>query len=197
MLPNFRWFRDCLNINIISCLVLSLLKKKSWKWNKFILKRRQFNFIRVLAHIYIHASAFLEYNSGGVFYLFQKMLSIFSPKRQMYFYFHNVDLTFNNLFSTGVFFKKQLRCFKFFKKSITNINPLLLLFKYKFAMSLDFLYYLKVRNFSKKHHTFLRKFFMYIRSQVRFLLLTKSWNFTTKPKKRAKKKTYKQISKII
>jgi hypothetical protein len=174
-----------------------LLKKSPWRWARVIKKRRNVNLIRALSKVFYYASMFLEYKIDSIPFLFQKILYIFSPTRQMYFYFHNMDLTFNKLFSTGVFFKKHLKCLKFFKKSINNINPLLLLFKYKFAENLDFLYYLKIKNFFKKHYIFLKKFFLYVRTKVHLLILTKSWNFTTKPKKRIKKKTYKKVAKII
>lgn len=165
-----------------------------WRWNRLLLKRKKFFFIRIIANIYIYTSLSLDYKKSNDFFSFDTILSIFSPKRQMYFNFFNVSLTFNHLFSSGVFLKNNYRCFKFFKKSQISFNPLLLMFKYKYFDDLDFLFCLSIRNFLKKHYIFLKKFFLYIRTEVKYLLLTKSWNFTTKPKKRIKKKTIKQVA---
>ena len=72
----------------------------------------------------------------------------------------------------------------------------MLMFKYNYYDDITSLYCLSVRNFLKKHYTFVKKFFLYVRAAVKYILLTKSWNFTTKPKKRVKKKTIKQVAKL-
>lgn len=130
-------------------------------------------------------------------YKFCNALSIFSPNKQMFFFFHNLLLTYSNLFSSGVFLNKHIKHFKFLKKSHKIINPLLLIFRYHYTDDLDYLYYLEIKNFFKKHYMFLKKFFLYIKTKLCYIILVKSWNFVAKPKKRIKKKIYKKVSKVV
>jgi hypothetical protein len=138
------------------------------------MRRKRKNFLKILTNIFIYSSLSLDYKESGDFFSFQTTLSIFSPTKQLYFYFFNLNLSFNLLFSSGAFLKEHFRSFKFFKKSTTNFNPLLLAFKYRYSDELQYLYCLSVKNFFKKHYIFLKKFFLYIRAAIKYLLLTKS-----------------------
>lgn len=168
-----------------------MLKKKKQKI--LFLKKRNKKLIRILSNIFLHNSFADGYKDNNLFVRYNTMLSIFTPKKQMYFYFHNRALTFNKIFSVGVFFSQYIKFFKFFKKSLTHLNPLLLLFKYRFLMELENMFIMYIKNFCKKHYIFLKKFFHYIKTKIRFLVLTRSWNYIGRPRKRIKKKTYKLV----
>ena len=167
--------------------------KRKLKFKKFFLKKRKANLLKIVYNFFLYKFTLLNYKNNNNFYKFSNILALTTPKRQMYFHFFNKQLSFNKIFSVGVFLKKYLKCFKFFKKSINNINPLMLLFKYQYLKELSFLFLLRILNYSKKHQIFLKKFFLAVKTSIKYLIFKKSWNHINRPKKRIKKRVYKLI----
>jgi hypothetical protein len=86
----------------------------------------------------------------------------------------NLSFDFVKIFSTGVILKKHTNFFKFFKKSIFNINPLVMVIRYSFVDFFKNLYIIECLNYSKKQFLFLKKFLNSVNITVKYMLFKKT-----------------------
>lgn len=119
--------------------------------------------------------------------------SVYSHKKLMYFRFLIKKKYYN--YSAGQLLKKKISLIKFFKKSINNINYTISCLNRKFRNPIKsiFLFYLKNINF--KNYTWTKKFFSTNKPTVGYVVITHSWNYINKKKRRIKRKIYKNLLK--
>jgi hypothetical protein len=94
--------------------------------------------------------------------------------KQLFFSLFNLEFNFVKLFSTGVILKKQINFFKFFKKSIFNINPLVMVIRYSFVDFFKKIYIVECLNYTKKQFLFLKKFFNSVEMQLKYMVFKKT-----------------------
>ena len=134
-----------------------------------------------------------KYLYNGSEYFFQNIFRISMSFKQLFFSLFNLDFNFVKLFSTGVILKKQISFFKFFKKSIFNINPLVMVVRYSFVDFFKKLYIVECLNYTKKQFLFLKKFFNSVQMELKYMIFKKTWEYTTKPVKRIKRRVVKML----
>ncbi len=136
------------------------------------------------------------YKIGKEKYFFQNIFRITMSFKQLFFSMLNVAMSFVSLFSTGQILPKPLRKFKFFKKSNSNINPLVLTMRFSFVDFFQHLYLIECLNYSKKQYMFLKKLLSSITSNIKFMIFRKTWQYTTQPVKRIKRRVLKMLKNI-
>lgn len=129
-------------------------------------------------------------------YFFQNIFRITTSFKQLFFSLLNLSTSFTKLFSTGVILKHQVKHFKFFKKSIFNINPLVMTIRFGFVSFFKKLYMIECLNYSKRQYMFLKKFINSIKTQLKYLVFKKTWEYTTKPVKRIKRRVVKLLKNL-
>ena len=124
-----------------------------------------------------------------------KFFSIFMHKKLMYFRF----LTLKNMYtySVGQLFKKKIQKVKSFKKSIQNHNYTINCLNRKFRKPIYSIYLFFCKNFNLKNYLWIKKFFSVNKPHVEYMLITHSWNYITKKKKRIKRKIFKRLLKSM
>jgi len=137
-----------------------------------------------------------KYFIGKDSFFFQNIFRITMSFKQLFFSLLNSSTTFTKLFSTGVILKHQVRHFKFFKKSIFNINPLVMTIRYGFVPFFKKLYMIECLNYSKRQYIFLKKFINSVKTELKYLLFKKTWTYTTKPVKRIKRRVVKLLKNL-
>ena len=160
-----------------------LKKKKSYK---LLLKK-------VFIYVDYYLSKNLKFVENSVEYFFQNIFRVSTSFKQLFFSLLNLNFSFVKLFSTGVILKKQITFFKFFKKSIFNINPLVMVIRYSFVDFFKKMYILECLNYSKKQFIFLKKFFSSVKLELKYMVFKKTWIYTTKPVKRIKRRVLKML----
>lgn len=116
--------------------------------------------------------------------------------RQFNFSFNNLNLIFFKTISTGVVLREFIKKFKFFKKSMFNLNPLIFRLKLKYTLIFTNIYIWFSLNFSKKHYIFIKKFLEDPIVNVKYFLFTKTWKFSKKPIKRIKRRVLRLIKQL-
>lgn len=153
-----------------------------------------------LLHIFFLANYLIAANTKYVFekleYFFQNVFRISTRFKQLFFSLFNLTTTFTKLFTTGVILKTQMRHFKFFKKSIFNINPLVMVIRFSFVSFFKKMYAVECLNYSKKQFLFFKKFMGSIKTEVKYMLFKKTWVYTTKPVKRIKRRVVKLLQNL-
>lgn len=134
-----------------------------------------------------------KYISGGKEYFFQNVFRISTSFKQLFFSLFNLQTSFCKLFSTGVILKHQVQNFKFFKRSIFSINPLVMTIRFAFVPFFRNLYLIECLNYSKKQFLFLKKFINSIKTDLKYMMFRKAWEYTTKPVKRIKRRVVKLL----
>jgi len=129
-------------------------------------------------------------------FFLQNIFRISMSFKQLFFSLINTSTEYTKLFSTGVILKSQIKHFKFFKKSILNINPLVMTIRYAFAFFFKKLYLIECLNYSKRQYIFLKKFVNSIKTQLKYMLFKKTWEYTTKPVKRIKRRVTKLLKNL-
>lgn len=129
-------------------------------------------------------------------YFFQNIFRISMSFKQIFFSLFNLDFSFVKLFSTGVFLKKQIKSFKFFKKSNFNISPLVMILRFTFVDFFKKVYIIECLNYNKKQYIFLKKFLSSVKMELKFMLFKKTWIYTTKPIKRIKRRVTKMLQNL-
>ncbi len=124
---------------------------------------------------------------------FQNIFRISTSYRQLFFSLLNLSTSFTKLFSTGVILRAQVKFFKFFKKSITNINPLVMTVRFSFVEFFRKMYCIECLNYSKRQFMFFKKFLNSITSDIKFMFFKKTWEYTSKPVKRIKRRVTKLL----
>lgn len=159
-------------------------------------KKRKF-FKIVLGRIFLISDYLIagntKYISEGREYFFQNIFRISMSFKQLFFSLFNLTTTYTKLFSTGVILRNQIKFFKFFKKSITNINPLVMIVRFSFVSFFKKLYCIECLNYTKKQFLFLKKFMASIKTELKYMLFKKAWEYTTKPVKRIKRRVVKLL----
>lgn len=141
-------------------------------------------------------SSYLKYYFQGKFFIFANIFRITMSFKQLFFTLLNLTTSFTKMFSTGFALKKQVKFFKFFKKSQHAINPLVMTIRYSFVKFFSHLHTIECLNYSKKQYIFLKKFISSIKSSLRFLIFKKTWTYTTKPVKRIKRRVVKLLKNV-
>lgn len=126
-------------------------------------------------------------------YFFENVFRISTSFKQLFFTLFNLSTTFCKLFTTGVILRSQVQKFKFFKKSISSINPLVMTVRFAFVAFFKKLYLIECLNYSKKQFLFLKKFMNSIKTDLKYMIFKKTWEFTTKPVKRIKRRVVKLL----
>lgn len=137
-----------------------------------------------------------KYLVDGIEYFFQNIFRLSMSCRQLFFSLLNLTTTFTKLFSTGVILKNQVQFFKFFKKSIANINPLVMAIRYAFVPFFKKLYCIECLNYTKRQFMFLQKLLSSIKTEMKYMIFRKTWQFTTKPVKRIKRRVVKLLKNV-
>lgn len=142
-----------------------MAKKK--KIYKFLLKQIIFN----LNVLFFEKLKFIV---GKVEYYFQNIFRLTTSYKQLFFSLLNTHTTYHKQFSTGVILQKHIKSFKFFKKSIFNINPLVMIIRFSFVSFFKKLYLVESLNFTKKQFIFLKKFINSIKTELKYLIFKKT-----------------------
>lgn len=129
-------------------------------------------------------------------YFLQNVFRISTSHRQLFFSLFNLPTTFFKLFTTGVILKHQVKYFKFFKRSASNTNPLVMTIRFSFVEFFKKLYAIECLNYSKRQFLFFKKFMNSIKTQLKFLIFKKTWEYTTKPVKRIKRRVTKLLKNV-
>lgn len=153
-----------------------------------------------MGRIFTNINYFLTLNNHFIFrssiFFFQNIFRLTTSYKQLFFSLLNLSNSFTKLFSTGQLLAKVLKKFKFFKKSIFNINPVVLNLRYTYVDFFRKVYIMECLNYSKKQYLFFKKFFHAVKASVRFLLFKKTWQYTTKPVKRIKRRVVKMLKNL-
>lgn len=137
-----------------------------------------------------------KYISEGLEYFFQNIFRISTSFKQLFFSMFNLPTSFTKLFSTGVILRSQVKYFKFFKKSIFNINPLVMTIRFSFVSFFKKLYAIESLNYTKRQFIFLKKFISSIKTDLKYMIFKKTWEYTTKPVKRIKRRVVKLLKNL-
>lgn len=78
------------------------------------------------------------------------------------------------MFSTGVILKAQVQNFKFFKRSVFAINPLVMTIRFSFVEFFKKLYLIECLNYTKRQFTFLKKFINSIKTELKYMVFRKA-----------------------
>lgn len=122
---------------------------------------------------YLISANSLFSNKGDTYY-YQNILRITTSFKQLFFSFLNTNTLFTKLFSTGQILSKQTKNFKFFKKSVHNINPLVLTLRFSYVEFFNNMYLIECLNYSKKQYLFLKKLISSVTTNLRFMLFKKT-----------------------
>lgn len=151
----------------------------------------------VLAKVFTNTDYLISSNSKYIAdakeYFFQNVFRISTSFKQLFFSLFNLPTTFCKLFSTGVILRGQTQNFKFFKRSIFSINPLVMTIRFAFVPFFKKLYLIECLNYTKKQFIFLKKFINSIKTDLKYMMFKKAWEYTTKPVKRIKRRVVKLL----
>ena len=154
----------------------------------------------VLVKIFQYSNYLISANTKYFFekaeYFFQNIFRISTSFKQLFFSLLNLATSFTKLFSTGVILKQQIRHFKFFKKSIFNINPLVMTIRFSFVSFFRKLYIIECLNYSKRQFMFFKKLINSLKSEIKYMIFKKTWEYTTKPVKRIKRRVVKLLKNL-
>lgn len=129
-------------------------------------------------------------------FLFMNVFRISTSFKQLVFSLLNTSLKYTKLLTTGQILQYQTKRFKFFKKSNFNINPLVLTMRFSYMSFFKNLYLIESLNYSKKQYLFFKKFISSVTSKIKFILFKKTWQYTTQPVKRIKRRVRKLLKNI-
>lgn len=133
------------------------------------------------------------YLANGKEYFLENIFRISTSYKQLFFSLLNLSTSFFKMFSTGVILKHQVQHFKFFKKSIFSINPLVMTIRFSFVAFFRKMYCIECLNYTKRQFMFFKKFISSIKSEIKFIIFKKTWEYTTKPVKRIKRRVTKLL----
>ncbi len=168
--------------------VIILLSKKK--------KTIKINLKKAFSGVSYLCSTQSKYYLDKTWHYFKNIFRITMSYKQLFFSLLNVSSSFMRLFSTGVALKKQVKSFKFFKKSIFCINPLVMTIRFSFVEFFSHLHTVECLNYSKKQYLFLKKLLVSLKTKLRFLIFKKTWTYTTKPVKRIKRRVVKLLKNV-
>lgn len=160
---------------------------------KKLLKSNLFDVLIHTTYLIISTSKYLF---EATEYFFQNIFRISTSYKQLFFSLLNLPTTFCKLFSTGVILKTQVKHFKFFKKSLFSVNPLVMTIRFSFVSFFKKMYCIECLNYSKKQYMFFKKFINSIKSEIKFIIFKKTWEYTTKPVKRIKRRVTKLLRNV-
>lgn len=152
--------------------------------------------VKIFSNInFLISNSSLFFQKSEIFF-FQNIFRITTSFKQLFFSMLNTSTLFTKLFSTGQVLAKQTKHFKFFKKSIFNINPLVFTLRFSYVEFFKRMYLVECLNYSKKQYIFLKKLLSSISSSLRFILFKKTWQYTTQPVKRIKRRVLRLIKNL-
>ena len=129
---------------------------------------------KVFIYVEYYLSKNFKYFDNNLEYFFQNIFRISTSFKQLFFSLLNLSCNFVKLFSTGVILKKQVTFFKFFKKSIFNTNPLVMIIRYSFIEFFKKVYIIECLNYTKRQFIFLKKLFNAVQIDLKYLLFKKT-----------------------
>ena len=142
------------------------------------MSKKKKNYKNILSRIFFITDYLIGYNSKYIVetteFFFQNIFRLSLSFKQLFFSLFNSSFNFVKLFSTGVILKKHINFFKFFKKSIFNINPLVMVIRYSFVDFFKKLYLIECLNYSKKQFLFLNKFLNSVNITIKYMLFKKT-----------------------
>jgi hypothetical protein len=161
-------------------------------------KKKSYKLLLQKVFIYVEICLFnnLKYFEKNKEYFYQNIFRISTSFRQLFFSLLNLNFNFVKLISAGVILKNYVTSFKFFKKSIFNINPLVIVMRHLFVDFFKRVYFLESLNYSKKQFLFLKKLLNSVQMDVKYMLFKKTWQYSTKPVKRIKRRIVKMLHKL-
>ncbi len=164
------------------------------------MSKKKKSFRNILCRIFFISDYLISSNSKYIFetteFFFQNIFRLSLSFKQLFFSLFSLRFDFVKLFSTGVILKKHINFFKFFKKSIFNINPLVMVIRYSFVDFFKKLYIIECLNYTKKQFLFLKKFLNSVSIDIKYMLFKKTWQYTTKPVKRIKRRVCKMLQNL-
>ena len=122
-----------------------------------------------------------------------KFLSIFLNKKLMYlkYFFKNKYYTP----STGQILGTRLNNIKYFKKSNKSSGVVINLLNRKFRKSIKSIFIFFCNNYNFKNYLWVKKFHYLINPQIGYFIISRSWNYITKKRRRIKRKIFKNLFK--
>lgn len=164
------------------------------------MSKKKKSYRNLLGRLFFISDYLISSNSKYIFetteFFFQNIFRVSMSFKQLFFSLFNLRFDFVKLFSTGVILKKHINFFKFFKKSLFNINPLVMVIRYSFVDFFKKLYIIECLNYTKKQFLFLKKFLNSVTIDIKYMLFKKTWEYTTKPVKRIKRRVCKMLQNL-
>lgn len=97
--------------------------------------------------------------------------------------------------STGQILGIRLKNIKYFKKSNKSTGIVINLLKKKFKKKIKSIFMFFCNNYNYKNYLWIKKFHYLINPQIGYFIVSRSWNYITKKKKRIKRKIFKNLFK--
>ena len=115
-----------------------------------------------------------------------KYFSLYKHKKLNYFQIIFKNKFYN--FSAGQLLNKHLNRTRSFKKSINSFGTTINTLNRKLHKQFNSIYIFYIKNFNFQLYLWTKKFFYLIKPYIYFTIITNSWNYINKKKKRIKKK---------
>ena len=122
-----------------------------------------------------------------------KFFSIYMHKKLNYYRF-----LWNNkfyIYTNGQLLKKNAKKIKFYKKSKKSFGYVINTLNKKIKKKLNSIEFFYCKNFNFKNYFWIKKLFTLIKPKINFFLITNSWNYIHKDRRRIKKKIFRNLFK--
>lgn len=119
--------------------------------------------------------------------------SIYKHKKLNYYQAQFLNKIYN--FSGGQILQKKSRRVKGFKKSIHSFGATINLLNKKLNKKLNSIYLFYIKNFNLSIYLWVKKMFYLIKPNIYYTVITNSWNYIVKHKRRIKKKIFRNLFK--
>lgn len=120
-------------------------------------------------------------------------LSIFLNKKLMY-----LKYIFKKKYytpSTGQILGTRLKNIKYFKKSNKSFGIVINLLNKRFKKYIKSIFMFFCNNYTYKNYLWIKKFQYLINPEIGFFIVSKSWNYITKKRRRIKRKIFRNLLK--
>ncbi len=119
--------------------------------------------------------------------------SIYKHKKLNYYQAQFLNKIYN--FSSGQILQKKSKRVKSFKKSVHSFGAIINLLNKKLNKKLNSIYLFYIKNFNLSTYLWVKKMFYLIKPKIYYTILTNSWNYIVKHKRRVKKKIFRNLFK--
>lgn len=99
------------------------------------------------------------------------------------------------IYSSGQLMGNKIKRFKFFKKSTNSHGYTISILNKKLIDNFKSINIFYCKNFNYKNYIWIKKFYFLYKPKINFFLMSSSWNYITKNKKRIKRRVYKKLLK--